>query len=132
MLQMNELLCSVTDACESSHLKTVSRYLFPFVLEYSLIAIGVIAFTLYNGIGPKGDVNGHHNVARGFKNLIKVFADTIYVNKKNHVDNNNNNQSRDSQHDSGILKTICYMFDGGRLHVPYDIRRRADYTVNMA
>lgn len=64
---------SGTDDCtEANLLSTMSRYLFPFILEYSLVAIGAIACVLFTGIGPDKDDN--NTVARGIKNLIRVFT----------------------------------------------------------
>ena len=70
----------------------VSRYLFPFVLEYSLIAIGAVACALRIGIGPKQNDREHQQLTRGFKNLIRVrsYKNRLRQKKKN---NNNNNKS---------------------------------------
>ena len=76
--------------CADSPLGKVARYLFPFVLEYSLIALGAIAFILFNGIGTTHDMHGPKKVARGFKNLIRVFGDSIYMDKKNKEGSNSN------------------------------------------
>jgi hypothetical protein len=77
-------------SCADSPLSKVSRYLFPFVLEYCLIALGTIAFILFNGIGTTHDMHGPKKVARGFKNLIRVFSDNIYMDKENIETGNDN------------------------------------------
>jgi hypothetical protein len=57
----------------NEQLLTVSRYLYPFVLEYSLIAIGAICCIISTGIEPSlHSIDGSKQVARGFKNLIRV------------------------------------------------------------
>lgn len=56
------------------NLLKISRYLFPFVLEYSLIAIGAMACILHTSIRQNEGSRGHQQVARGFKNLIRVFS----------------------------------------------------------
>ena len=73
MFSVETALCNL-----DPQLLTVSRYLFPFVLEYSLIAIGAMTCIIFTGIGPTRDSHGHSQVARGFKNLIRVFS---YKNK---------------------------------------------------
>ena len=87
----------IAELCVDSPLFKISRYLFPFVLEYSLIAIGSIAFILYSGIGPDQDSSGHHHrVARGFKNLVRVFADSIYMDNKKDEDSDDDGDDKTS------------------------------------
>lgn len=77
------VFCVLTDPCLDAQLPKVSRYLFPFVLEYGMIAIGAIVCILYTGIGPKQDSNGHQLVARGFKNLIRIFSHRNKMRRQN-------------------------------------------------
>jgi len=52
-------------------LEFVSHYIFPFVLEYSLIAIGTFVCIVHTGFGR---VKSKSDMARGFENLMKVFS----------------------------------------------------------
>lgn len=57
--------------CENALLHAATRYLFPFILEYSLIAVGTVACILCS-ISQPTDSKGH--LVRGLKNLIKVCS----------------------------------------------------------
>lgn len=50
-------------------LKTLSPYLFPFVLEYSLIAMGILA-TMYSSIVDAA--NESDSIGRGIEHLLKI------------------------------------------------------------
>lgn len=66
------------DCYLNEQLLTVARYLYPFVLEYSLIAIGAISCIISTGIEPSiHKTDDKQQVARGFKNLIRVFKNKI-------------------------------------------------------
>ena len=47
----------------------ISTYLFPLVLEYSIISIGTCVTVMHSGIGQ---ANASGEITQGFKNLIKV------------------------------------------------------------
>ena len=48
-----------------------SEYLFPFVLEYSLIAMGILMM-MYKSIGE--EIDKRSNILRGIQNLFKIRA----------------------------------------------------------
>jgi hypothetical protein len=68
----------IADSCGDALLLTITVYLYPFVLEYSLIAIGAIGAILYYGIDT-GSQEGNEHVANGFRNLVRVFRYGIKI-----------------------------------------------------
>lgn len=58
-------------SCENALLHAVTRYLFPFILEYSLIAVGTVACVIHS-ISLPTDSEGH--LVKGLRNLIKVCS----------------------------------------------------------
>jgi Otopetrin len=58
------------DRFDEIHSST-SVYLFPFVLEYSLIAMGTLTI-MYASIGEEADKKD--NILRGIQNLFKIRA----------------------------------------------------------
>jgi hypothetical protein len=69
--------------------------LYPFVLEYSLIAIGAIGSILYNGIGT-GRQDDDEHMALGFKNLIRVFKYGVKFERQD--DDDLERHSHDAEH----------------------------------
>lgn len=97
-----------TNNCKSRLPQDASRYLFPFVLEYSVIAVGTVA-CIAHSIAQPTDSEG--NLVKGLQNLIKVCS----LASKSKEDEKNSG-SADSEEDAGILnKSHCGVFFGSLL-----------------
>ncbi|ESO12669.1 hypothetical protein HELRODRAFT_159246 [Helobdella robusta] len=64
-----ELHQALKEVCDSDLLHAAAKYLMPFVLEYSLIAVGSISCFLYFG-----GIESESMVSRAKRNLIRVFS----------------------------------------------------------
>jgi hypothetical protein len=80
------------DACNEL-LLFVSKYLFPLVLEYSIIAIGTFVTIMHSGI--RRDDNG--NLAQGFQNLIKVSALNVILSSDTDPTSPSDSESNESK-----------------------------------
>ena len=69
LLNSGKLYKALNEVCDSDLLHSVAKYLMPFVLEYSLIAVGSISCFLYFGGIESESISKKEN-----RHLIRVFS----------------------------------------------------------